>query len=72
MMWFAQWENKSQPFSSLRKALQAWGLSHWRGRRVDDGVYMITASGGDVRFIRADKLQQWSVFVDRKADTSAS
>lgn len=66
MIWFAQWENKSQPYTSLRDAAEAWGLGRRHfGRRVEPGIYMIPVQGGGiVRFIRADKLHQFSKFID--------
>ena len=63
MIWFAQWEGKSEPSSSLREAMKKWGLSNCRGRRVEDGVYMINSYGKDVYFIRCDKINTWSRYL---------
>lgn len=64
MLWFAQYENKSIPYESLRAAARAWGLTGTFGRRVEPGVYMISGGAGtDVHFIRQDRLQSWSKFI---------
>ena len=64
-MWFAQYENKSDPHTSLRACAKAWGLSHTFGKRIEKGVYVIKSGNRDVYFVRQDKLQKYSRFLNQ-------
>jgi hypothetical protein len=64
MLWFVQYEGKSQPYSSLREACRSWGLNHTFGNRIEPGVYRIRSANKDVLIVRVDRLQNYSRFLN--------